>query len=184
MSRKRRNVAADTAERDGPSRRAFLCTTVSIAFVASSAPVLGDVSADVQQVTVEIFSAAGKSTGVVQQTKVVKSDSEWQKQLSPEQFAITRKAATEKPYSGLYWNNHDDGLYRCVCCDTAVFDSSAKFESHTGWPSFYGPISVHNIVKSEDRRSGMRRVAIGCVLCDAHLGHVFEDGPPPTGMRY
>ena len=91
---------------------------------------------------------------------------------------------TEKAYSGLYWNNHVDGLYRCICCDTAVFDSSTKFESNTGWPSFYRPISSYNIAKSEDRRFGMRRVAVACALCDAHLGHVFEDGPPPTGMRY
>ena len=134
--------------------------------------------------TVETFSAAGKSTGLVHLTKVVKSDSEWLKQLTAEQFAVTRRAATEKPYSGLYWNSHEDGLYRCICCDTAVFDSSAKFSSKTGWPSFYEPISLHNIAKSDDRRSGMRRVAVGCVLCDAHLGHVFDDGPPPSGLRY
>jgi peptide-methionine (R)-S-oxide reductase len=153
-------------------------------FAASAARALStDVPAGAQQATVETFSAAGKSTGLVQLTKVVKSDSEWLKQLTPEQFAVTRRAATEKPYSGPYWNNHDDGLYRCICCDTALFDSSAKFESHTGWPSFYEPISFHNVMKSEDRRSGMRRVALGCVLCDAHLGHVFDDGPPPTGMR-
>ena len=138
----------------------------------------------VSALTIETFSAAGKSTGLVRLAKVVKSDSEWLKQLTPEQFAVTRRAATEKPYSGLYWNSHDDGLYRCICCDTAVFDSSAKFSSQTGWPSFTEPISFHNVVKSEDRRSGMRRVAVGCALCDAHLGHVFDDGPPPSGMRY
>src|SRR5205085_9903729 len=175
------------SEGRGFSRRAFVYTMISAAFAAAApAPAsraLGttDLAAEV---TVETFSAAGKSAGLVHLTKVVKSDSEWLKQLTPEQFAVTRRAATEKPYSGLYWNSHDDGLYRCICCDTAVFDSSAKFSSQTGWPSFTEPISFHNVVKSEDRRSGMRRVAVGCALCDAHPGHVFDDGPPPSGMRY
>jgi peptide-methionine (R)-S-oxide reductase len=137
-----------------------------------------------QEVTIEGFSASGKSTGLVRLQKVVKSDSEWLKQLTPEAFATTRRAATEKPETGQYWNNHHEGLYRCICCDTALFDSSAKFESGTGWPSFYEPISTYNVVKSDDRSFGMRRTAVACALCDAHLGHVFEDGPPPTGMRY
>ncbi|HEX3429373.1 MAG TPA: peptide-methionine (R)-S-oxide reductase MsrB [Rhizomicrobium sp.] len=170
----------------GLSRRAFLSTTVcaSVAVVAASHVFAADSVAGADEVTVEIFSSAGHSTGLVQLRKVVKSDAEWQRQLTPEQLAVTRRAITEKAYSGLYWNNHADGVYRCICCDTALFDSSTKFESHTGWPSFYEPISAHNIVKSEDRRFGMRRVAVACVLCDGHLGHVFEDGPPPTGLRY
>src|SRR5205085_4883957 len=90
----------------------------------------------VSALTIETFSATGKSTGLVRLAKVVKSDSEWLKQLTPMQFAVTRRAVTEKAYSGLYWNSHEDGLYRCICCDTAVFDSSTKFESNTGWPSF------------------------------------------------
>jgi peptide-methionine (R)-S-oxide reductase len=157
--------------------------------VFAFAPVSGvfgatEISPPASGLTIETFSAAGKSMGLVHVAKVVKTDSGWLKQLTPEQFAVTRRAVTEKAYSGLYWNTHEDGLYRCICCDTAVFDSSTKFESNTGWPSFYQPISSYNIAKSEDRRLGIRRVAVACALCDAHLGHVFEDGPPPTGMRY
>jgi peptide-methionine (R)-S-oxide reductase len=181
----RRTVGITGSEGQRFSRRSFIYTAISAAFAAAAPASRALGAADFPaEVTVETFSASGKSTGLVQLTKVVKSDSEWLKQLTPEQFAVTRRAVTEKPYSGLYWNNHEDGLYRCICCDTAVFESSAKFESHTGWPSFTEPISFRNIVKSEDRRSGMRRVAVGCVLCDAHLGHVFEDGPPPSGLRY
>lgn len=124
--------------------------------------------------------------GLVHLKKVVKGDAEWLKQLGPESFAVTRRAITEKPESGLYWSTRADGLYRCICCDTAVFDSSTKFDpkAEIGWPSFYEPISTYNVVRDEDRSFGMRRTAVACALCDAHLGHVFEDGPPPTGMRY
>lgn len=141
-------------------------------------------AAGVEDVTVETFSDSGKSLGLAHLPKVVKTDADWLKQLGPFAFAVTRRGATEKPESGLYWNSREDGLYRCICCETAQFDSSTKFESHTGWPSFYEPISTYNIVKSEDRSFGMRRTAVSCTLCDAHLGHVFEDGPPPTGLRY
>jgi len=135
-------------------------------------------------VTIEGFSAAGKSLGISSLPRVAKSDAAWAQQLSPEQFGVTRRARTETPYTGAYWNDHDDGLYRCICCDSALFDSATKFNSHTGWPSFYEPISAHNIAKTEDRQFGMRRTAVSCALCEAHLGHLFEDGPPPTGLRY
>jgi peptide-methionine (R)-S-oxide reductase len=183
-----KSVGANGSEGRAFSRRSFVfCAMIATAIGAAPASrALGaaETAPGAQGVTIETFSAAGKSTGLVQQAKVVKTDSEWLRQLTLEEFAVTRRAATEKPYSGLYWDNHEDGLYRCICCDTAVFDSSAKFSSHTGWPSFYEPISFHNVVKSEDRRFGMHRVAVTCVLCDGHLGHVFEDGPPPTGMRW
>ena len=97
---------------------------------------------------------------------------------------MTRKAGTERPGSGKYNSNHDDGLYRCICCETALFDSKTKFESGTGWPSFYQPISKRNVAQSDDGSLGMSRTAVSCARCDAHLGHVFDDGPKPTGLRY
>jgi peptide-methionine (R)-S-oxide reductase len=169
-------------DKAGLPRRSFLkvfCACVLVAPVGSVA-----LAADGGAVLIERFSAAGKSLGTSELQPVARSDSAWLQQISPEQFAVTRRAATERPYTGIYWDNHADGLYRCICCDTALFDSAAKFNSHTGWPSFYEPISVHNIVKTEDRQFGMRRTAVSCALCDAHLGHLFEDGPPPTGLRY
>ena len=136
------------------------------------------------EVSIENFSAAGKSLGIVRVAKVVKSDAEWRAQLSASSFSVTRQAGTEPAFSGEYAGNHKDGIYRCVCCDTALFDSKTKFESGTGWPSFWQPISSSNIIKSADRAFGMQRDAISCRRCDAHLGHVFDDGPRPTGLRY
>ena len=136
------------------------------------------------QVMIEKFSAAGKSEGVVSVAKVVKTDAEWRSQLSASAYQVSRQAGTEAPYSGEYERNHADGIYHCICCDTALFDSRTKFESGTGWPSFWRPISARNVVKSSDTSLWMQRDAISCRLCDAHLGHVFADGPPPTGLRY
>jgi peptide-methionine (R)-S-oxide reductase len=115
---------------------------------------------------------------------VIKSDADWRKLLPPESYEITRRAGTEYAFSGAYWNNHAGGLYRCICCDTALYDSKTKFESGTGWPSFWQPISKLNVVQSDDHSLGMDRTAISCRRCDAHLGHVFDDGPRPTGLRY
>jgi peptide-methionine (R)-S-oxide reductase len=147
-------------------------------FAAASEP------GDAEQVSVENFAPSGKSTGVVQVSKVVKSDADWRHQLSAESYQVTRHAGTEAAFSGRYANNHADGLYRCICCDTALYDSTTKFESGTGWPSFWQPISPKNVVKSVDRSLFMARDAIACRRCDAHLGHVFNDGPKPTGLRY
>lgn len=170
------------------SRRRFVCLGLASAFAIHPIAVFGATQQlpDSQAVLIETFSASGSSTGLARLPKVVKSDSEWMKQLTPEAFAVTRRAVTERAGSGTYWNSRADGLYRCICCDTALFDSAAKFnpQFETGWPSFYEPISTHNVVKSEDRSLGVRRTAVSCALCDAHLGHVFADGPPPTGMRY
>jgi peptide-methionine (R)-S-oxide reductase len=136
------------------------------------------------EVSIENFSAAGKSEGIVRVAKVVKTDEQWRAQLSPLAFRVSRQGGTEAPYSGEYAGNHADGLYRCICCDTALYDSKTKYESGTGWPSYWQPISSVNVVKSADSSLGMQRDAISCRRCDAHLGHVFDDGPRPTGLRY
>ena len=136
------------------------------------------------EVTIENFTAAGKSLGKQRVAKVVRTEDEWRRMLAPESFSVTRHADTETPFTGLYWNQHGDGLYRCICCATALFDSRTKFESGTGWPSFYQPISRDNVAEISDSTFGMVRTAVSCTRCDAHLGHVFDDGPKPTGLRY
>lgn len=141
-------------------------------------------SGEPKEVTVVLFSDAGKRLNKVRIPKVVKTADEWRKQLSGNEFDITRNADTELAFSGRYWNLHDRGLYRCICCDNALFDSATKFESGTGWPSFWEPIAKENVTESRDISLGMVRTAVSCTECDAHLGHVFDDGPPPTGLRY
>ena len=137
-----------------------------------------------EPVVVVLFSDDGKRLQKVKMAKVVKSASEWQSQLSPNVYDIARLADTEIPYSGSLWNQHKRGLYRCICCDTALFSSDTKFESGTGWPSFWAPISKLNVAQISDNSFMMERTAIACARCDAHLGHVFDDGPKPTGLRY
>ncbi len=116
--------------------------------------------------------------------KLIKTDEEWRRQLTPEQYAVCRQHGTERAFSGACWNNHEPGIYRCVCCGTALFASETKFDSGTGWPSFCAPLAEENITTRPDDSLFMRRTEVLCAICDAHLGHVFPDGPPPTGLRY
>jgi peptide-methionine (R)-S-oxide reductase len=126
-------------------------------------------------------NAAEKTAGA---DKVVKSDEEWRKQLSPEEYRVARKAGTERAFTGRYWDEKAKGTYTCICCGEPLFSSETKYESGTGWPSFYAPIDENAVALKEDNSLFMRRTEVVCARCDAHLGHVFPDGPPPTGQRY
>jgi peptide-methionine (R)-S-oxide reductase len=171
------------------SRRQFLLNTLaaSACIACDNRPAAGATPSSPARsstVTIENFSVAGASEGNVTVARVVKSDAEWRTQLSPDSYRITRQSGTERPFSGKYDTEKGSGLYRCICCDTALFDSRTKFDSGTGWPSFWKTISRSNTVEGPGDRFGMMGAAISCARCDAHLGHVFSDGPQPTGLRY
>jgi peptide-methionine (R)-S-oxide reductase len=171
-------------------RRAFLIMPFAFAGLAAlwtrkepSAPDAAQ-NGSGSEVLLVIFADHGERKATVRVKKIVMSESEWQKQLSPEAFAVTRRKGTERAFTGRYWNNHETGLYRCVCCGNALFRSQEKFESGTGWPSFWAPIAQENIRTGKDNGLFMERVEVLCRKCNAHLGHVFDDGPPPTNLRY
>lgn len=157
------------------NRRAFL-------FTVSSLPLARTILLP-EEVTIVDFTDGGERRGAIKVSKVVKSDADWRRQLSPASYHITRQAGTEPPFSGAYWNLHDKGMFRCVCCDTALFLSTAKFDSGTGWPSFWQPIAEEN-VKHGKPSGGYTDSEVTCRRCDAHLGDLFDDGPKPTGLRY
>jgi peptide-methionine (R)-S-oxide reductase len=137
-----------------------------------------------KQVKIVEFTDAGERKGVLLVPVIQKTESEWRAQLSPDSFEVTRHAGTERPFTGANLNVHDKGVFRCICCETALFSSGTKFESGTGWPSFWAPIAKENVVEAIDASMGMTRTAVSCRRCEAHLGHVFDDGPKPTGLRY
>jgi peptide-methionine (R)-S-oxide reductase len=137
-----------------------------------------------KQVTIVEFTDDGARKGTISVPTIQKTDAEWRKQLSADSFEVTRRAGTERAFTGELLNVHDKGVFRCICCDTALYSSTTKFESGTGWPSFWAPIAKENIVESGDNSLDMDRTAVSCRRCDAHLGHVFDDGPRPTGLRY
>jgi len=174
-------------------RRAFI--TLSVAASAGLAywlltrrdPTSSEASAPPpipKTVTIVEFSDAAVRKEKISVSTIVKSDAEWRKQLSSDSYEITRREGTERPYTNENPNNHAPGVFRCICCDTALFDAATKFDSGTGWPSFYQPIAKENIIEEIDSTLGITRTKVSCRRCEAHLGHVFDDGPEPTGLRY
>ncbi|WP_426286754.1 peptide-methionine (R)-S-oxide reductase MsrB [Luteibacter sp. E-22] len=180
--------------RTDPDRRRFLGVLAATAAASISLPFAlratrPAMAADAPvpkggNVTLDCFGNDKKPLGTCVEPRIVLTDEQWKAKLSSKSYYITRHDGTEPPYTGEGWDRHDNGIYRCICCDTALYDSATKFDSGTGWPSFYQPISKRNITGKSDRSLIEERTAVNCARCDAHLGHVFDDGPDPTGLRY
>jgi peptide-methionine (R)-S-oxide reductase len=173
-----------------PSRRTFLLSSVAIAAVGafgiSRWAKAGTIVGTPGKVSIHQFTDLGKSIGIVEMDKVVKGEDEWRKLLAaaPQSnlaFEVTRQEGTEYPFTGPNWDTHAAGVYRCICCDNALYTNDTKFDSGTGWPSFWQPIAKENVVQVVPQQGGRK---VSCALCEAHLGHVFDDGPQPTGLRY
>lgn len=177
-----------------PARRRFLGVFAATVAASASLPFLfratrPAMAADAPPpqggtVTLDEFAANKKPLGPKVEARVVLTDDQWKAKLSSKSYYITRHEGTEPAYTGENWDRHDNGIYRCIGCDTALYDSATKFESGTGWPSFWQPISKRNVVQKTDRSLIEERIEVKCARCDAHLGHVFDDGPDPTGLRY
>jgi peptide-methionine (R)-S-oxide reductase len=161
----------------GVSRRQLFLTVLAAASAHAA-------TGGSKTVKIVFFDANGRRKGDAKVEKIHKSEAEWKAQLSPEQYHVTRQKGTERAFTGKYNKHKGEGIYTCVCCGTPLFDSKTKFESGTGWPSYWAPIAKENVIEEADSSLGMRRVEVLCSRCDAHLGHVFNDGPQPTGLRY
>ena len=175
----------------GVSRRAFVIMPFAFAGLVAVAGAkrehgVPDAAQDGagSEVTIILFSDDGKKKGPAKVKKLVMSDGDWKQVLDADEYEVTRRAGTERAYTGRYWNNHAAGLYRCICCGNALFRSNEKYDSGTGWPSFWAPIAKENLYTRTDRSLYEVRTEVLCRKCDGHLGHVFDDGPPPTHLRY
>jgi methionine-R-sulfoxide reductase len=135
-------------------------------------------------VRVKVFNRKGQLVGPIEEPRIIKTDAQWQAQLTPKQYEIARAKGTEPAFCGTLLENHQTGIYRCICCGLPLFSSDSKFNSGTGWPSFFAPVAQENVIEHEDDSYGMTRTEILCARCDCHLGHVFDDGPRPTGLRF
>ena len=176
-------------EKQGVSRRLFVGAGAAAAlgtvfWLNNTSKIVRASDTPARNVVIVAFSPSGHRGDTLTVKTIVKTDAEWRAQLSPQAYHVTREAGTERPYSGPYGELHEQGVFTCVCCDTALFNADTKFDSGTGWPSFWQPIARENVSETRDSTLGIERTAVSCRRCDAHLGHVFDDGPRPTGLRY